>query len=69
MEQEIESWADGNKDRAKALGLRLMKYANDVKGLLDQPSLGDFEDKASRWAAENPFKARMLLFKLLPKFK
>lgn len=69
MEQEIESWVDGNKDRAKALGLRLMKYATDVKGLLDQPSLGDFEDKATKWAAENPMKAKLLLIRLLPKFR
>lgn len=69
MEKDIESWVDANKDRAKVLGFRLVKHANDAAGLLAQPSLGEFEDKVSKWAAENPAKARMLLFKLLPKFK
>lgn len=68
MEEEIEEWAGANKERAKALGLRLISFANKPKELLEQPSLGKFEDKAQQWAVHNQMKARLLLMKLAKMF-
>jgi hypothetical protein len=64
-EREIETWATENKERAKALGLRLIKFAKKPDDLLREPSLGDFEDKAQRWAVDNQVKAKMLLMRLV----
>ena len=61
----IEQWAIHNKPRAKELGIRLIKFNKDNEGLLKEPSLGPFEDQATYWAVSNPFKAKMLLLKLL----
>ena len=61
----IEQWATHNKPRAKALGLRLIKFNKDAEGLLAEPTLGPFEDQATAWAVDNPFKAKLLLLKLL----
>lgn len=61
----IEQWATHNKPRAKALGMRLIKFNKDAEGLLKEPTLGPFEDQATAWAIANPFKAKLLLFKLL----
>jgi hypothetical protein len=61
----IEQWATNNKPRAKALGLRLIKFNKDPEGLLKEPSLGPLEDQATTWAVDNPFKAKLLLLKLL----
>jgi len=65
-EKTIEDWATNseNKERAKALGLRLIKFSKDSKGLLSQPSLGEFEDQATKWAVGNQMKAKLLLMKL-----
>jgi hypothetical protein len=69
-EMEIETWAKApeNKERAKALGLRLIRFAKQPDELLKQPSLGDFEDKAQRWAVANQMKAKMLLMRLAKLF-
>jgi hypothetical protein len=66
-ESEIEAWAKApeNKERAKALGLRLIKFSKQPSELLKQPSLGEVEDKAQRWAVDNQVKAKMLLMRLL----
>lgn len=65
-EKTIEEWATKpeNKERAKELGLRLIKFNKDARSLLAQPSLGDFEDKATKWAVDNQMKAKLLLMKL-----
>jgi len=68
MEKEIEEWAAENKDRAKALGMRLIQFAKKPAELLQQPSLGEFEDKAQTWAVDNQMKAQMLLVKLAKMF-
>lgn len=69
-ETEIETWAKApeNKERAKALGLRLIRFAKQPDELLKQPSLGAFEDKAQRWAVANQMKAKMLLMRLAKLF-
>jgi hypothetical protein len=64
MEKEIEEWASANKEQAKALGLRLIQFAKKPVELMGQPSLGEFEDRAQKWAVENPMKAQLLLMKL-----
>jgi len=65
----IESWATdpNNKEAARALGQRLITYANDAGKLAAQPSLGAFQDRAILWAIRNETSARMLMMKLLPK--
>jgi hypothetical protein len=64
----IERWALENKDRALALGKRLIasKTGDDLKGL---PSLGDFEDRATAWAIANPMKAKLLVLQLYTKLQ
>jgi hypothetical protein len=64
----IEAWATEpeNADRARALGLRLIK-AKDADELRAQESLGEFEDRAIEWAIDNQMKARFLVMKLIAK--
>ena len=68
MEKEIEAWAADNKERAKALGLRLIRFNGKAAELMAEPSLGEFEDRAQKWAAENQMKAKLLLMKLAKMF-
>lgn len=70
MEKEIEEWAKNpeNKERAKALGVRLILNAKKPDELRRLPSLGEFEDKAQDWALANQMKAQMLLMKLAKSF-
>ena len=70
-ETTLETWAllIENKERAKALGMRLIGAVNKKPDeLRAMPSLGEFEDKAQEWAIANPGKARLLIMKLLAKF-
>lgn len=66
---EIRTWAEDpkNQDRAKALGLRLFTFANDAKSLLEQESLGEFEDQATRWAIDHQAEAKLLMIELAAK--
>jgi hypothetical protein len=70
MEEEIEKWAKDpeNKERAKALGIRLILHAKKPDELKKLPSLGEFEDKAQEWALANQMKAQMLLMRLAKSF-
>jgi hypothetical protein len=67
-EKSIEPWAMENRERAIALGKRLIgaKTPEDLRG---QPSLGEFEDRATAWAILNPMKAKMLVLQLYTKLK
>ena len=68
----IEAWATKpeNKERARALGMRLIQYANKSPAeLASQPTLGAFEDRATLWAIGHQTKARLLVMRLLPKLK
>jgi hypothetical protein len=64
----IKAWAkdEANRQRARALGARLIAHQKDPDGLLEQESLGAFEDAATRWAIDNKRKARLLLMRLAP---
>ena len=66
----IKAWAKkpDNKEKAKALGIRLFKHQNEPEGLNKLPSLGSFEDDAQAWAIKNPNKAKMLMIQLAPLF-
>lgn len=66
----IKAWAKRpeNKERAKALGLRLFQNQATPENIRSLPSLGDFEDKAQEWAITNPAKAKMLMMSLAPLF-
>lgn len=68
MEKQIEAWAAENKERAKALGMRLIKFNGKPAELLAEPSLGEFEDRAQKWAIDNQMKAKLLLMKLYKMF-
>lgn len=68
MEKQIEAWATENKERAKALGMRLIKFNGKPAELLAEPSLGEFEDRAQKWAIDNQMKAKLLLMKLYKMF-
>lgn len=68
MEKQIEAWATENKERAKALGMRLIKFNGKPTELLAEPSLGEFEDRAQKWAIDNQMKAKLLLMKLYKMF-
>lgn len=68
MEKQIEAWATENKERAKALGMRLIKFSGKPAELLAEPSLGEFEDRAQKWAIDNQMKAKLLLMKLYKMF-
>ncbi len=65
----IKIWAKrpDNKEKAKAMGLRLIQNQSPEK-LKALPSLGSFEDKAIDWAIKHPTKAKMLLLQLAPLF-
>jgi hypothetical protein len=60
----IREWANENMDRAKALGKRLIQ-SKGPDDLVELDSLGDFEDKATEWAIEHPFKAKLLILSLV----
>jgi len=67
-EKDIETWAldPNNRERARALGMRLISNqdASKLKGL---SSLGEFEDRATEWAAKNSMTARLLVMRLVSK--
>ena len=67
-EAKIEAWASApeNRDRARAFGARLIQN-QDAGKLAALPSLGEFEDLATLWAARNPMKARLLVMRLASK--
>jgi len=67
-EQKLEAWASdpANRDRARAFGARLIQNQDAAK-LVALPSLGEFEDLATLWAARNPMKARLLVMRLATK--
>ena len=66
----IKAWAKRpeNKERAKALGLRLFQNQANPENIRSLPSLGEFEDQAQEWAIENPAKAKLLIISLAPMF-
>ena len=66
----IKAWAKKpeNKEKAKALGLRLFQNQSTPDKLNELPSLGAFEDDAQAWAIKNPNKAKMLMLQLAPLF-
>jgi len=66
----IKAWAlkPQNKERAKALGARLISNQATPEKLSELPSLGEFEDAAEKWAVKYPYKAKMLLISLAGKF-
>ena len=65
----IKAWASQpkNKERAKALGARLIENQKNPEAITNLPSLGEFEDAAQKWAIENPRRAKMLLIQLATK--
>jgi len=65
----IKAWASQpkNKERAKALGARLISNQKTPELLATLPSLGDFEDAAQRWAVKHPRRAKLLLIQLAAK--
>jgi len=64
----IKAWAKkpSNKERAVALGKRLFDNQNNPENLRSLDSLGEFEDRATEWAINNPMKAKALILSLLP---
>jgi hypothetical protein len=64
-QETITEWAKQNKKRAKSLGLRLITNQKTPEKMIELDSLGDFEDEATLWAIDNPFKAKRLILKLL----
>jgi hypothetical protein len=65
----IKAWANQpkNKERAKALGARLIENQKNPEILASLPSLGEFEDAAQHWAVKNPRRAKLLLIQLAAK--
>ena len=65
----IKAWASQpkNKERAKALGARLIENQKTPELLVTLPSLGEFEDAAQHWAVKNPRRAKLLLIQLATK--
>jgi hypothetical protein len=65
-EADLETWALANPKRAIEFGKRLIEN-QDAEKLRALESLGADEDRATTWAIDNPFKARLMVLRLLPK--
>jgi hypothetical protein len=67
----IISWAltPDNNEKAIALGLRLITFAGQPDKANELDSLGEVEDRITEWAIANPFSAKIVILKLLPKLQ